>query len=113
MKIGDYVRTKDGKIGKILMLNSIYFAMDIDDNTYAHEFDEIIKSSPNIIDLIEVGDSVKYNPMMNGYIKKQTFCKMIKDTRDLLYFKYQIEHKKANLISILTKEQFERCEYKI
>jgi len=122
MKVGDYVRyisvynneIKIRKINAIIPPDNL-----IEENYYKfNDFEgtikkDIVKSSPNIIDLIEVGDIVKYNPIMNGYIKKQTFCKLIKDVRDLLYFKYQIEHKKANFISIVTKEQFESMEYKV
>lgn len=57
MKIGDYVRTKDGYISKIKELGiNIYTDVGCLSEDYA------IKSSPNIIDLIEVGDYV------NGYI---------------------------------------------
>ena len=53
---GDYARTKGGEIGKISTI--------IDDKVFINTnqyYSQIIKSSPNIIDLIEVGDYV------NGY----------------------------------------------
>ena len=133
MKVGDYVRTEYG-ISKIIGIypERIMIFIETDnglgdcssfqngklrkgililEEDYRIFIENNVKE--NIIDLIEVGDLVKYNPIMNGYIKKQTFCKMIKDIKDLLYFKYQIEHRKANFVSILTKEQFESMEYKI
>ena len=140
MKIGDYVRTKNYGIAKITRIDPIELVAYTDNKDVVFGVDEkkcveitgvntpmkivgkfyepqdnayILDYNSNIIDLIEVGDIVKYNLMMNGYIKKQIFCKMIKDIKDLMYFQYQIQHKKANLISILTKEQFESMEYKV
>ena len=62
MKVGDYVRTKTGIIGKIKLIDNQTELEDlylIKRKWYYKE--DIIKSSPNIIDLIEVGDYV------NGY----------------------------------------------
>ena len=65
MKVGDYVITKDRlHIGKIYNINdfreqSMMYAIDFpkqDDFIFMGEDD--FKSSPNIIDLIEVGDYV-------------------------------------------------------
>ena len=68
MKVGDYVRTKDGLIMKIKKIEGNVIATDISLNNYSSNLinriyleEFIIKSSPNIIDLIEVGDYV------NGY----------------------------------------------
>ena len=63
MKVGEYVRTKyQGikKIDKIFENATIYkYGYEFDDYEYETiRTDEIIKSSPNIIDLIEVGDIV-------------------------------------------------------
>ena len=71
IKVGEYVRTKKGLIRKVT--NVINDVIEIDKGYYDEEneygdsyFDflienEIAKHSPNIIDLIEVGDYV------NGY----------------------------------------------
>lgn len=107
MKVGDYVRTKDG---------DLFILDDIVDNEvipryihlpYAIWENEIIKSSPNIIDLIEVGDYV------NGKLVEDIFNRTnyadksikLKGSGDYWYN----EHIK----SIVTKEQFSCMEYKI
>ena len=63
---------------------------------------EIIKHSPDIIDLIEVGDYV------NGKY-------VYKITAECIYFKgYAVENKNNIWIqSIVTKEQFVQIEYKV
>ena len=101
MKIGDYVRMNWG-IDKV---SNIYERIDRNivfdtTNGYQNYFTEIIKSSPNIIDLIEVGDYV------NGHI--------VEDLDDLGYITLDDDTIKYDDInSIVTKEQFKSMEYKI
>ena len=61
IKVGEYVRTKDGVIGKVIALAHMYIELDRKyyDTQYGFvrdiTFDErITKHSSNIIDLIEV-----------------------------------------------------------
>ena len=103
MKVGDYVRTKN-KIGRIIKCNSIYFILDNDDNNIAHELDEIIESSPNIIDLIEVGDYVNGEKV----IGKLDYLLEFDGGGDGDYYLREEEIK-----TIVTKEQFESVEYRI
>ena len=104
MKVGDYVRTKKDGIGKI-----ISFSYQEDDEccfielpnrrTGIKQFN-IIKSSPNIIDLIEVGDYV------NGfYVINKPFNQRIHTEFDDFF--------EEDIKSIVTKEQFESMEYKV
>lgn len=109
MKVGDYVRTKYG-------IKQIY---EIDNNktVWKYKFklkkqdgdgcidlgcfsdSDVIKSSPNIIDLIEVGDYVNGECVIN-----------VDDieiyTRDSMYLNEDIK-------SVLTHEQFSQMEYRI
>ena len=107
MKVGDYVRTKDyqnirSRIGKIIKQDGKYYYLDIDENTQmVWEEDTIIKSSPNIIDLIEVGDYV------NGVIVTQSYIDNIK------HIAPEIKENNYGIKSIVTKEQFESMEYKV
>ncbi len=89
MKIGDYVRTINGKIWIIKSQQAIS----------GHKKD-IIKSSPNIIDLIEVGDYV------NGMKVDHVFppLKIFIDGEE--YLEDEIE-------TIVTREQFEAIKYEI
>ena len=110
MKVGDYVRTKHYGISKI---TDIYNEDKIElDNVNAfgikgvcYMAENIIKSSPNIIDLIEVGDYV------NGVEVKDIDDEWVtmSDT------KIPILKSIANglIKSIVTKEQFSCMEYKI
>ena len=104
MKVGDYVRTKYGEICK---LNNIIYQ---DDNYIQYQLGgrledkDFLKSSPNIMDLIEVGDYVdrlRVTGKQEDYIEVETF-----DEKIIIY-------KNEHIKSVLTKEQFERMEYKI
>lgn len=129
MKVGDYGYVKgisrDYGIGKITQLNSGYSSNDgeLIDIQFKHFKHSIPKknviSSPNIIDLIEIGDYV------NG-IKITDVYDDDKEVND-----YNLKHKKClgtnvydedfqekliyeeDIKSIVTKEQFESMEYKV
>ena len=124
MRVGDYVRTDDGFISKYIgknknkwcMSGHLSFESTIRDIRYEElEEDNIIweseieqgyvkvKSSPNIIDLIEVGDYV--NGEYVTYINKNDNYVDVGYDDAILRLK--------DIKSILTKEQFESMEYKI
>ena len=106
MKTGDYVRTKKGIIGKIKLVDD---QTDLEDlyliKRHWYYLKDIIKSSPNIIDLIEVGDYV------NG------FKVVWKDNNEFCINAYNEEEKtikkEQKIKSIVTKEQFKAMEYRI
>ena len=121
MKVGDYVRTNDGYIAKYLgcKTNSVNQLFHYFDGTirniasYVYEEDKflwddelknIIKSSPNIIDLIEVGDYV------NGYKVLKNF---LEDGGNIILFENGLCATNEDIKSILTKEQFESMEYRL
>lgn len=118
MKVGDYVRFKtlsrEIKIGKVIEIiepdneeyglkkSCVYYL----DNNEVTVDDYVIKSSPNIIDLIEVGDYV------NG-------CRVEKNN-GLGYFiilqngkSKWLSFKGLVIKSIVTNEQFSQMEYRI
>jgi len=104
MKIGDYVKTKDGLIHKITDIFNTTKQVATDKGKYVYEYNEIVKSSPNIIDLIEVGDYVNGN--LVSYVGS--------DCIEVYWYKDEMQWLELEDIeTILTKEQFERCEYKI
>ena len=117
IEVGEYVRTKDGRIGK---LDEIYHAgrgtrhygEDLDKNYYSikysdnNEFgrysdEDIVNHSKSIISLIETGDYV------NGQrvIKVSSVSGWIDTKEDIIH--------KDNIKSIVTKQQFSNMEYKI
>ena len=99
MNIGDYVRTKDGIIWKPNKIEEIEGKWFFDDYYWYDK--DYIKSSPNIIDLIEVGDYI------NGVMVAQTYIDNIK------HIAPEIKENNYGIKSIVTKEQFESMEYKI
>lgn len=98
IEVGEWVRTKDGRIYKVdnfscdWMLNDVFYKV-------------IAKHSKNIIDLIQEGDYVngyKVTDVMSGYV----YVDRTKLGTNLLttYTDYQIK-------SVVTKEQYKSIEY--
>ena len=120
MKVGDYGYVKgisrDYGIGKITQLNSGYSSndgelIDIQFKYFKHSIPKKnVISSPDIIDLIEVGDYV------NGY---KVGC--IDDCKGAMrQFYYEDEnpnddvgHWEEEIKTIVTHEQFSQMEYKV
>lgn len=110
MKVGDYVRYRcayDNTI-KIKKINAIVPPDNLIKESY-YKFDDyegtiekcIIKSSPNIIDLIEVGDYV------NGYDVEYV------DYKDKMIICYGATLDEEDIKSIVTKEMFANAEYRV
>lgn len=115
MKVGEYVRTKDGHIEKIIDKYKATYGYKIVVNEdfkfkhYEHNYiKHIIKSSPNIIDLIEVGDYVNGEKVGITIDTKEL---AIRNT-GLIYDKPYNLIKNIDIKSIVTKEQFKSMEYK-
>ena len=127
MKIGDYVRTEYG-IAKCIK------ATPIRENSFLYEFDrevyedvlyltaselEKYKTSPNIIDLIEVGDYVNGKLVIeHAYQKGRLFVTNLyiggKGFTTCEDYSWELTKENEDYIdSILTKEQFESMEYKV
>lgn len=120
MKVGDYVRTKNGIIGKIesknligyndWIIDTLYYNDDeiIDDWTCGIKEYDIIKSSPNIIDLIEAGDYVNGEKIDSVLGNEELLTEAITnagiDGRII---------NSSDIETVVTKEQFESMEYKI
>jgi hypothetical protein len=116
LEVGMYVRTKQGigKIDETRIFLEKYFEFHLDsnkgyihsvsDNTYWNDKNEVIgEPSHNIIDLIEEGDYVNGEEIIEILLDgKMSRVKTIDGT----YFKEDIK-------SIVTKEQFESMSYKI
>ena len=120
MKVNDYIKTKTGFLGKIVNINDFREPnmkyginvnyIDMPDILFIGDKD-IIKSSPNIIDLIQEGDYVN-----GSYVyetpedKRKRQQILVDDSGQINGERYLPENE---IKSIVTKEQFERCEYKI
>ena len=122
IEVGDFVRTKDGYIFKILTKeNTNYGYCGITDSntkytTYTYNKrsfndikNKIAKHSKNIIDLIEVGDYVNGNEVLDKYLLNGEIP-VLETTGDETNAKCMCE---GDIRIILTKEQFEQNLYKV
>ena len=125
-----YVRTKNGNIRKIVELTNTNFIdepdyyvdkvlIDIEQNEredtiYMEKWlfnEDIVKSSLNIIDLIEVGDIISFYEDIDNY--KKQYVIGIPDLITLDNIKDKITNDNIRLVSILTKEEMEQMAYKV
>lgn len=132
IEIGEYVRTKDGYIGKLVeyipeALN--YLKIDIGreikhsddtvDNFIYTRYGFQLKHSKNIIDLIELGDLVELFVGYNLDKEDTNLFEVIaiaKKTNEIGVFRNNLEldfFPIDNLIAITTREQFENSKYKV
>lgn len=118
IKAGEYVRTENGKIGKIE-----YFEIDrnydnpycirLENQGYGVLYEKMPKHSTNIIDLIEEGD----------YVNGQLIEKIDSKEQDKIFYEF-LENEDGSyeamgmcelkdIKSIVTHEQFAEMEYKV
>ena len=124
MKVGDYVRFKtlsrEIKIGKVIEIiepdkesMKKYCVYDLDNNEVTVD-NYVIKSSPNIIDLIEVGDVLVVKDFVDEACMIFTDIYLIQNEQQLINIKSDLEkNKNKKLYSIVTSEQFSQMEYRI
>lgn len=112
MKVGEYARTYDGVIGKIIDDN---FAQEetryeLDYNNKLYYFHQIIKSSPNIIDLVQIGDYVDGLKVIN-------IVEHLHGHKDIVMtngkFQWATSNDDYDIKSIVTREQFEEVAYHV
>lgn len=118
IKVGEYVRTKKGKIAKVKTIYSEEDRIKMKNFSVKKEtlingtikISDVIKHSFNIIDLIEVGDYV------NGY--KITSIACINGDNTIVYAEdkkgyFIAQFRSVQIKSIVTREKFESIEYKV
>lgn len=123
IKVGEYIRTTDGYIGKLVeiipnVLNNLVIDVkreirhcdnSVDNYIYTRD-GFIVKNSEQPVGLIEVGDYV------NGILvtgKDSTLLYTEIKGIDRSGYHIPISQYGDNIKSIVTKEQFERMEYKL
>ena len=117
IKVNEYVRTTNKGIKKIDHIDNnktvnkylYYIGEDFEGKEYGYiKTTEIVKHSPNIIDLIEEGDYVNGKEILE--IKQNAESGL----RYLMYsyvpMKYYVE-RRDEIKSIVTKQQFEQVRY--
>lgn len=107
IKVGEYVRTKNGKIDKVIN-NNYYISEYLECEKGIVDKENILKHSFNIIDLIEVNDLVNGHRVAN--IKNDEGRVEIGLENDYM-INYYIEEQ--DIKTILTHEQYEINCYKI
>lgn len=114
LKPNDYFKTNTGEIYKSMNVSpisngKIYYANG--EYCWVNE-SAVINFSPNIIDLIEVGDYVNGSKVMN--IVEEDGTKYLVLDRDEVYYDSCLEPSSdKDIKSIVTKEMFESMQYKV
>lgn len=118
LEVGMYFRTKRGQIGKIVTIGRDNIAIEFNGMWQDIVLKEnIIKSSFNIIDLIEVGDILEINEGKYEVIYDESYEKLgilIPSRKELSIRHSALEYVfKKYEVSIITKEQFEQMSYRL
>ena len=116
IKVNEFIRTKDGVIDKVIIdykgkcnnpnCNRKHISCE---KNYYNE-DEIVKHSPNLIDILECGDYINGHKIVN---------EIWGEDDNNLYFEIEGGYNKARYIGenemkkVVTKEQFEAIGYKV
>ena len=108
-----FVRTKEGKILKCFKSESmnlpIYYVIGSKTNSYV-EYQDVKKTSENIIDILEVGDYVNGEKITR--VIPQDICgDEVLDYQHI--FANDREIFKEDIKSIVTSQQFESMSYKV
>lgn len=116
MEVGDYVRTKYGitQFKEYETTNGEkLLCMPVKDGSQGifANIEDVVKSSPNIIDLIEVGDyvngyKVDFTNIENKLTYEEKNIGFYDGDGDITLFENDIK-------SIVTKEQFKSMEYEV
>lgn len=108
ININEYVRTDNGIIGKYVKYRGIEDTIETNNKWIGFDIEkDIVKHSPNLIDLIQCGDYV------NGYIVRRTYL-----DGAIHYIKLgeQITGNRTyndDIKTIVTKEMMESISYKV
>lgn len=103
---GEYVRTKNGKIDKVIN-NNCYMPQYIECEKSLLYKEDIVNHSKNIIDLIEVGDYVNGTEIdLLEKSENRVWSTSTYGDEDIVFYENEIK-------TILTKEQFEQNCYTV
>lgn len=130
IKVGEYVRTENGHIDKIINIERYNeeekwlvgenFRKSLDNGYYGRTTDnDILKHSPNIIDLIEPGDVIEYDSIYRGNVLKMEVIYTCEKADDYKFGEGFVgtdidEYIRIYSIkTIVTKEQFKNAMYEV
>lgn len=107
IEVNDYIRTKNGVIGKVIkVLSNRVF---LDNLGYAVLIKDILKHSKQLIDLVEVGDYVNGREVLDIY-KPRDLWEPIEIRVNSRYTNFILADE---IQTILTKEQYMANCYKV
>ncbi len=115
IKVGEYVRYKDGDIIRIFQkIDREYVIKDNKDRIYtlpeSAVYKDMVKHSRNLIDLIQCGDYVNGHKILE--IKRNAESGLRYLYYDYVPIKYYVE-RTDKIESIATKEMMESISYKV
>lgn len=128
IKVGEYVRTRDGRIFKVKQINEGYLIEDIEYGGLGCFIEYAVKHSFNIIDLIEDEDFVileykspKYRERIKRIFEVSKIDEYISFKNVHCGFNCKVGDKKiidnicknVKIKSIVTHEQFQSVEYRL
>jgi hypothetical protein len=107
IKVGDFIRTKQWGIVKVAEINEKGKCTHIKNknNRITHYFEQLGRTSPNIIDLIEVGDYVNGCRVGVDWLKTELIINQYDEGWKSL--------KDIEIKSIVTHEQFNSIKYEV
>lgn len=104
IKVGEFIRTKDGRIYQVDSSNDEWALSDI-------FYKVIVKHSSNLIDLIQCGDYVNGIKIISIIQQADTMKTIFLCGFDNDYL--DIKLKNRDIKTVVTKEQFESISYKV
>ena len=130
IQVGDYVRTKNGKIRKLISVVAQYYILDKFDITEKSQYElkDIIKHSKNIIDILEDKDFVKiefYSPRYQERVTRIFEISRLEDKyitfENIHCDLFMVDGKWVNhderlkpiIKSVVTHEQFNSIMYRV
>jgi len=110
IKVGEYVRLDDGTVGKYQINKNWINVVETNDKYIGFDIErDIVKHSPNLIDLIEVGDYV--NGEIIDQIQNDRNPKLIWHLSS--YGDDDMAFKNEDIETVVTKEMMESISYKV
>lgn len=108
IEVNEYVRTKDGKIDKLINSN-FYMSIYVECEKGLYLIESIVKHSKQLIDLIEVGDYVNGIEVLDIY-KPRDLWEPIEIRVDSRYTNFILAE---DIKTIITKESYMANCYKV
>ena len=105
IKVGEYVRSDLGSIGKVTRIENNVFLYE--DKELICFIDNVVNHSKNIKDIIEIGDYINGVKVKCFFRDNLTHMVVIETVDKRKYYNDKIIH------DIVTKEQFESIMYKV